>query len=102
MELKNEIFGCPISENLSLRLKTHTSNKDWADVSVKTRVGTSTIRDVIYRNNALTKNNSKAIIELAMVALQNCKNEIHNAESSIRELNQMLVEEPKKQADEVG
>lgn len=102
MELKNEIFGCPISEDLSLHLKRYTTNKDWADVSVKTRVGTSTIRDVIYRNNALTKNNSKAIIELAMVALQNCKSEINDAETSIRELNEMLVEETKKEADEVG
>ena len=53
-------YGKPISEQLSGYLRTYTDKHDRANVSVETGVGTSTIREVMYRTNPVTKRNSNA------------------------------------------
>ena len=90
--LKDEQFGNPISEKLSNHLKTYTSNNDRANVSRMTGIGSSTVRDVAYRNNNLTESNSKAIIELARIALINCSNSIEDAVKAASELKSILNE----------
>ena len=101
MQIKDQIYGLPISEELSESLKKHTNNRDWAEVSIKTRVGTSTLRDVSYRNRALTEKNSVGIIELIKQAKRNCAYEVRDAYQSIRLFDNVLIEEPKEKADEV-
>jgi hypothetical protein len=88
--LKNEKFGCAISDGLSTHLRSYTSNKDWADVSIKQQVSTSTIRDVIYRKNSLTENSSKAIIELVKIAKSNCDVIIDDANEALEDLNTII------------
>lgn len=90
MELNNQILGVPITEELSDLLKKYTDSNDRADVSFKTRVGTSTIRDVVYRTNTLTESNSKAIRELTIVALKNCAQQIKESSSNVKELKKFL------------
>ena len=83
-------FGKPISEGLSRYIQKYTDKYDRADVSVKTKVGTSTIRDVVYRTNSLTKNNSKAILELMRISVINCTQRIEKAYKAKEELETML------------
>jgi cyanate lyase len=80
--LLNEQFGSPISEELSNLLTKYTNRDDWADVSRSKGVGSSTIRDVVYRRNSLTESNSKAIIELIRVAIQNIESLIEGAKTA--------------------
>jgi hypothetical protein len=74
---QSEDFGKPISEELSENLKKYTSKDDRADVSIKTGISVSTIRDVVYRANMLTENNSIGIIELIKVAIANIETAAH-------------------------
>ena len=90
--LKDEQFGNPISEKLSNYLRTYTTSNDRANVSRMTGVGSSTVRDVAYRNNNLTEGNSKAIIELARIAIMNCDNSIEDAGKAAAELRSILDE----------
>lgn len=76
MLFENEHFGKPISVQLSEHLKANISKNDLADVATKTDVSISTVRDVMYRNNGLTENNSTAIVELVKIAIANCHNMI--------------------------
>ncbi|NAS10904.1 hypothetical protein [Poritiphilus flavus] len=64
-------FGKPISEKLSTILRRNTSKDDYANIAALTNVSFSTIRDVVYRTNSLTKSNSKAIIVLLQRAFEN-------------------------------
>ncbi|RKN82704.1 hypothetical protein [Ulvibacterium marinum] len=64
-------YGKPINEKLSLTLRRNTTKDDFANVATTTGVSFSTIRDVIYRTNSLTKSNSKAIEELLRIAFDN-------------------------------
>lgn len=68
---KSNSYGKPISEELSKNLKKYTSKDDRANVSIKTGISVSTIRDVVYRVNMLTENNSVGILELIKVAVSN-------------------------------
>ncbi|MEM7380132.1 MAG: hypothetical protein AAF361_02915 [Bacteroidota bacterium] len=68
---ENDEFGKPISEKLSVILRRNTSKDDYANVAASTNVSFSTIRDVVYRTNSLTKSNSKAIIVLLQRAFEN-------------------------------
>lgn len=86
MLFTQEHFGKPISEQLSQYLKDFTDNNDRANVSAETGIGTSTIRDVTYRNNALTESNHKAILELMKIAVKNCTNKIQYAKRVKQEL----------------
>ncbi|SOC79855.1 hypothetical protein SAMN06296241_1393 [Salinimicrobium sediminis] len=90
--LKNEQFGNPISEKLSNYLRTYTGKDDRANVSRMTGVGSSTVRDVAFRNNNLTESNSRAIIELMRIAIINCNNLIEDAGKAITDLKSILNE----------
>lgn len=90
MAFTQENYGKPISEQLSYYLRKYTGNHDRADVSVKTGVGTSTIRDVSYRNNALTEENSKAITELVRKAIENCQSNITESAEAVEVLKELL------------
>ena len=69
-----EFLGKLISEELSDYLRKYTNKFDRIKVSEMTGInsGTSTIREVIYRNVNLTESNSKAIKELMRIAIKNC------------------------------
>lgn len=64
-------FGKPISEKLSVILRRNTTKDDYANVAALTNISFSTIRDVTYRTNSLTKSNSKAIKVLIQAAFEN-------------------------------
>ncbi len=67
---KND-YGKPISGELSEILRRNATKDDYANIALSTNVSFSTIRDVIYRTNSLTKSNAKAISLLVHVAYQN-------------------------------
>src|SRR5690554_902901 len=92
MILRDEKFSNPISEKLSHNLKRYTGKHDRANVAIATGVGTSTVREVVYRANPLTENNSKAIIALIDIAVQNCENAIVDAIAAIEELKESVIE----------
>lgn len=85
-----EHFGKPISEKLSDYLRTYSDKFDRADVTTKTGISTSTIRDVVYRSNAITEQNSKAIVELMRIAIKNCGLNIVKSTEAKTELKAML------------
>jgi len=68
---KKDDYGKPINERLSQTLRRNTSKDDFANVATHTNVSFSTIRDVIYRTNSLTRSNAKAITELIRIAFDN-------------------------------
>lgn len=68
---KEEDYGKPISEKLSITLRRNSSKNDFANIAAATAVSFSTIRDVVYRTNSLTKSNSKAILELVRISFEN-------------------------------
>ena len=83
-------FGKPISEKLSEYLKEFTTTNDRANVSEKCNVGTSIIRDVVFRYRTITANNSEAIIELMRIAIKNCMNKMASAKSAKQYLESNL------------
>lgn len=92
ISLKNETFGSPISEKLSDYLRKYTTSNDRATVCIETGVGMSTVRDVCYRKNSLTEDNSKAIIALVNIAISACENSIEKADEAIKDLKEILTE----------
>lgn len=70
---KPEDYGKLISKDLSVLLRTYTTGEDRADVSTETGVGVTTVRNVIYRTNNLTKANSIAIVKLLEIATEDSK-----------------------------
>lgn len=64
-------YGKPITEKLSTILRRNVSKNDFANIAGKTNISFSTIRDVVYRTNSLTKSNSKAIKMLVNLAYEN-------------------------------
>jgi len=68
---EENVFGKPISEKLSTILRRNTTKDDYANVAALTNISFSTIRDVVYRTNSLTKSNSKAIKILIQIAFEN-------------------------------
>jgi len=87
---QHEDFGKPISERLSIILRRNTSKNDYANIALKSSVSFSTIRDVVYRTNSLTKSNAKAIVLLVHVAFENSIALKLQAESDTEVLNKML------------
>lgn len=67
---KND-YGKPISEKLSAVLRRNTTKSDFANVATQTNISFSTIRDVVYRTNSLTKSNSVGIEVLIKTAFNN-------------------------------
>lgn len=64
-------YGKPISEKLSTILRRNTGKEDYANIAARTSISFSTIRDVVYRTNSLTKSNSKALKVLVQTAFEN-------------------------------
>lgn len=87
---KKEDYGKPLNAKLSEILRRTTSKDDIANVSLRSNVSFSTIRDVIYRTNSLTKSNSKAIALLVHVAFENAFAQKLQAEGDIMYLDGML------------
>lgn len=91
-----EQFGKPISEQLSEYLKQYTTSNDRANVCQQTSIGTSTIRDLVYRNNNLSKSNYIAVVELMRIAVRNCTQKINDSKQAKRyfesELSEIEVE----------
>jgi len=85
-----EDYGKPINARLSVILRRTTSKDDIANIALRTNVSFSTIRDVIYRTNSLTKSNSKAIALLVHVAFENAFAQKLQAEGDIMYLDNML------------
>ena len=85
-----EDYGKPINEKLSTILRRTTSKDDLANIALRSNVSFSTIRDVIYRTNSLTKSNAKAIALLVHVAFENAIATKLQAEGDIIHLDKML------------
>ncbi|MER3375891.1 MAG: hypothetical protein RIM83_14730 [Allomuricauda sp.] len=66
-----EDYGKPISERLSEILRRNASKNDYANIAIRSNVSFSTIRDVVYRTNSLTKANAQAISLLIHAAFEN-------------------------------
>ncbi|MEM9077835.1 MAG: hypothetical protein AAGC43_12385 [Bacteroidota bacterium] len=66
-----EEYGKPISEQLSTVIRRNVTKDDYADIASRVSVSFSTIRDVVYRTNSLTKTNAKAISLLIHAAFEN-------------------------------
>ncbi len=66
-----EDYGKPLNEGLSQILRRNVSKNDYANVATRSNVSFSTIRDVVYRTNSLTKVNAKAISLLIHAAFEN-------------------------------
>ncbi|MEN1784663.1 MAG: hypothetical protein AAGF77_05930 [Bacteroidota bacterium] len=86
----DEDYGRPINERLSTILRRTTSKDDLANIALRSSVSFSTIRDVIYRTNSLTKSNAKAIALLVHVAFENAIARKLQAEGDIMYLDNML------------
>ena len=85
-----EDYGKPISEQLSIVLRRNTSKDDFANVAATTLVSFSTIRDVIYRTNSLTKSNSKAIKAIVRIAFDNSLAQQLQSQGDKKFLNNLL------------
>ncbi|NHF60291.1 hypothetical protein FK220_013135 [Flavobacteriaceae bacterium TP-CH-4] len=90
MKFNEEDFGKPIDERLSTTLRRNTTKNDYANVAGRTNISFSTIRDVIYRTNSLTKGNSKAIQALIKIAFDNSLAKQLQAEGDKKYLNRLL------------
>lgn len=64
-------YGKPIDERLSEILRKNVSKNDLANIAIQSKVSFSTIRDVVYRTNSLTKSNALAISLLIHAAFEN-------------------------------
>ncbi|MEM8999120.1 MAG: hypothetical protein AAGB24_02565 [Bacteroidota bacterium] len=83
-------YGKPISEKLSVVLRRNVSKNDYANIAAKSNISFSTIRDVVYRTNSLTKSNAKAIALLVYAAFENSLAHKIQAEGDIIFLDGML------------
>ncbi len=88
MLFTEEHYGKTISEALSAYLKRFTSTNDLATAASRTSVSPSTAKGVVYRQNSLTEHNSKAIIELMKIAVENRKNNVEYENTLIKEVEQ--------------
>lgn len=73
-------FGQVISKDLSRSLRKYINKQDRADLSIKTGIGLSTVRDLIYRNRSLTENNCVALVAAIKLAAEKCKLIVENAD----------------------
>ncbi len=88
--LKEEDYGKPLNEKLSIVLRRNSSKDDYANLVSHTGISFSTIRDVVYRTNSLTKSNVKAINALIRVAFDNSLAKQLQAEGDKNYLNKFL------------
>ncbi len=83
-------YGKPIGEKLSAVLRRNTTKDNLANIASITGISFSTIRDVVYRTNSLTKSNSKAIHSLTSIAFENSLARQLQAEGDKIFLNRIL------------
>ena len=83
-------YGKPLNERLSLILRRNASKNDFANVAIRSEISFSTIRDVVYRTNSLTKSNARAISLLIHAAFENALAKKLQAEGDILLLDDML------------
>jgi len=83
-------YGKPISEKLSEVIRRNVSKDDFANIAIQSHVSFSTIRDVVYRTNSLTKMNAQAIALLIHAAFENSIAYKLRAESDILYLGKLL------------
>ena len=83
-------FGKPISQDLSAIIRRNTEKNDLANVASASGISFSTIRDVVYRTNSVTKTNEAAITELIKIAFNNSLAQQLQAEGDKKFLNRML------------
>ncbi|AEM70460.1 hypothetical protein Murru_1419 [Allomuricauda ruestringensis DSM 13258] len=87
---REEDYGKPINEKLSEILRRNTSKNDFANIAIQSNVSFSTIRDVVYRTNSLTKLNANAISLLIHAAYENSFAYKLQAEGDILYLGNLL------------
>ncbi|RDY59891.1 hypothetical protein [Flagellimonas nanhaiensis] len=83
-------YGKPISEKLSEALRRNVNKNDYANIAIRSNVSFSTIRDVVYRTNSLTKVNANAILLLIHAAYENSIAYRLRAEGDMLYLNGLL------------
>lgn len=85
--------GKPITEELSDYLKEFTSNNDRANATIKANsCGTSTLRDVVLRNNSVSENSMKALEELISIAKLNAQSRIDKAQLALVIFDNILID----------
>jgi len=77
-------YGKPISKLLSDYLRKYATMLDQASAAVHGGVSASTVREVVLMNTPITQVNSKAIIGLMRIAIQNCMVEAKEARDAKR------------------
>lgn len=75
-------IGESLPEEIAENLKVFTGHSDRVQVSEDTGVSASTIRDVIYLGNKVTKKNLKGMKKLILIASENCKASIDAARNA--------------------
>ncbi|MEC7263872.1 MAG: hypothetical protein VXW38_09045 [Bacteroidota bacterium] len=83
-------YGKPISARLSEVIRRNVSKDDFANIAIQSQVSFSTIRDVVYRTNSLTKLNAQAIALLVHAAFENSIAYKVRAEGDILFLGKLL------------
>ncbi len=91
--LQNEQTGSVISEELSNYLRLYIDKHDRANVCIKTGVSVSTLRDVMYRSNALTVRNSPALIALIAIAKKKAIESVSTSQKAIEYFKDKLITE---------
>lgn len=80
-----------ISIELSEYLKEFTTKDDRADIISKVvGVGSSTLRDLVYRTNSVSENNLPALKLLIIKASENADAKIKKAKSCKKEVKKVL------------
>ena len=87
---QKEDYGKPISERLSETLRRNLTKNDYANIAIRSNVSFSTIRDVVYRTNSLTKANAMAICLLVHAAFENSLAYKLRAENDMLFLDKLL------------
>lgn len=87
---KEEDYVKHINERLSKVLRRNTSKNDFANIAIQGNMSFSTIRDVVYRTNSLTKLNANAISFLVHAAFENSFAYKLQAEGDILYLGNLL------------
>lgn len=85
-----EDYGKPINEQLSVILRRNISKNDYANAATRSNISFSTLRDVVYRTNSLTKSNAQGISLLIHAAFENCIGFKLQVEGDIIFLNSLL------------
>jgi len=88
-----EHYGKIISEQLADYLNKYTTASDRANVSEATGVGVTTLRNIVYRTNNLTENNSIGVLELMRTAIANAKQEKSNAINAVKYFSKQVEKE---------